>query len=188
MKTRFWISLSMLTGLAMLCTRDSLGQGPISSGEVATGAISAAGEIDLWTAAATQGDRIVVQIAEVTGGASFTPRIEISAPDGTQMGASAGGVAARLDLQAHVSGTFTIAVSDQTRTGAGTYRLQLARVPGPFTVPAGDEGGALTNGVNHQGTIDVGDLDLWTFTASPGDRIALQIGETSGAASFTPMI
>ncbi len=174
--------------LTLGTTTKSSAQGPIVPGDSAAGAITLAGETDFWTTVATQGDRIVVQTAEVTGGAGFAPRIEVLAPDGTVMGASTGSTAARLDFQAHVTGAFTIAVSDQNRTGTGTYRLQLVQVPGAFIVPAGDEGGALTNGVNHPGVIDVGDLDLWTFTASPEDRIVLQIGETAGAAAFTPLI
>src|SRR5204862_1107717 len=85
-------------------------------------------------------------------------------------------------------GTFTVTVRDLNQTGTGTYRLRLAQVPGAFTVPVGDEGGAMSNGTNHQGTIEAGDLDLWTIAASAGDRIAVQIGEVSGGAAFAPMI
>src|SRR5262245_64695509 len=34
------------------------------------------------------------------------------------------------------------------------YRLTLAKVPGTVTVPVDDEGGPMTNGVNHTGVID----------------------------------
>ncbi|PYI85800.1 MAG: peptidase, partial [Verrucomicrobia bacterium] len=114
--------------------------------------------------------------------------IEVLAPDGTGLGVKSGGVAARLDIQASVSGTYSVVVSDANRSGTGTYRLRLAQVPTSFTVPAGDEGGPLANGANQQGTIDLGDLDLWTVTATRGDRITVQIGEVSGGAGFTPMI
>jgi hypothetical protein len=186
MKTRMRISIPSTLLITMLCASSS--QGALSSGEPAMGAISAVGAVDSWTITASQGDRLVVQIAELSGGAGFTPRIEMLAPDGATLGASSGDVAARLDIQAPVSGTFTLAVSDVNRSGTGTYQLQLAQMPGVFTVPAGDEGGSLTNGINHQGAITLGDLDLWTFTANAGDRIALEIAEISGGAGFTPMI
>src|SRR5439155_478355 len=105
------------------------------------------------------------------------------------LGIKSGGVAARLDIQANVSGTYTVAVSDANRTGTGTYGLQLAQIPRAFTVPPGDQGGSLTNGIIHQGTIDLGDsLDMWSVSANKGDRIALQIAKISGGASFAPMI
>jgi hypothetical protein len=180
-----FLLLSLLVGLL---ARDGWSQSALANGLAHDGTISAAGETDTWTIAANQGDRITVQIAELSGGAGFTPRIELFAPDGAMLGADSDGVAARRDVQAHVSGTFTAVVSDFNRTGTGTYRLRLAQVPGAFTVPVGDEGGSLVNGTNHQGTIDLGDLDLWTITANAGDRITVQIAELTGGAGFTPMI
>ena len=172
----------------MLTPHSGRTQGALTNGAIHTGSIASSDETDSWTIVAGQGDRIVVQIAEISGGAGFTPKIELVAPDGTSLGASSGGVAARLDLQAPINGMFTVAVTDANHTGAGSYRLELAQVPGAFTVAAGDEGGALTNGANHQAVLEVGDMDLWTFTAVSGDRIIVQIGETSGGAGFTPMI
>ena len=70
-------------------------------------------------------------------------------------------------------------------TGSGDYQLYFANMPGSYTVPAGDEGGALTNGGVHAGTIDLGDLDLWTFQANAKDTLRGQIGEV-GSTSFDP--
>jgi hypothetical protein len=162
-------------------------QGALTNGGNEEGTL-AANTAHAHTFLAIAGDRIVLQIAKLSGGAGFTPTIEVFAPDGVRLGVDSDGVAARLDLQAALSGTYTVRVSDLNRTGSGTYRLRLAQVPGAFTVPAGDQGGAMTNGVNHQGAIDLGDLDLWAVSANPGDRIAVQIAELSGGAGFTPMI
>ena len=46
----------------------------------------------------------------------------------------------------------------------------------------------MTNGDNHAGTIYVGDLDQWTFTAAVGDALSLSIGEVTDSGSFTPWI
>ena len=51
----------------------------------------------------------------------------------------------------------------------------------------GDEGGALTNGGVHAGSIDLGDLDLWTFQADALDTLRVQIGEV-GSTAFDPQI
>lgn len=42
----------------------------------------------------------------------------------------------------------------------------------------------MTNGYQHAGTIDVGDLDLWSFSANAGDTIVLRMG----AAGVNPHI
>ena len=41
---------------------------------------------------------------------------------------------ARLNAQAEISGTYTVLVSDSSPSGTGSYQLQLAKVPGSFTV------------------------------------------------------
>src|SRR5262249_8918001 len=57
------------------------------------------------------------------------------------------------------------------------------------TVSPGDQGGPLTNGAMHTGEIIQGDLDVWTFTATAGERIDVHIGElTDAAGNFTPWI
>jgi hypothetical protein len=66
--------------------------------------------------------------------------------------------------------------------------LTLAKVPGTFVVPAGDEGGPMTNGANHPGYIHRGDQDQWTFTANAGDNINLSIGEAGADSQFAPWI
>src|SRR5207247_395806 len=71
----------------------------------------------------------------------------------------------------------------------GSYLLTLAKGPGAFATSAGDEGGDLTNGATHAGTIYLGDLDQWSFTATQGDYIALSMGEVAPvSAGFQPWI
>ena len=77
------------------------------------------------------------------------------------------------------SGTFTVLVSGYFGTDTGTYVLNLAQMPEPFVVPAGDDGGTLTNGADATGTITLGDQDMWSFTANKGDSINVRLG-TSG--------
>ena len=50
-------------------------------------------------------------------------------------------------------------------------------MPGAFTVPAADHGGAMTNGVTHPGRIEIGDLDMWSFAACLGASVAVTINE-----------
>src|SRR5262245_28772700 len=65
----------------------------------------------------------------------------------------------------------------------------MTQTTGPITVSSGDDGGPLTNGATHNGEILNGDLDVWTFTATAGDRIGVTIGEiTDTNALFWPWI
>src|SRR2546430_12660239 len=48
-------------------------------------------------------------------------------------------------------------------TDTGSYLLTLAKGPGTFATSPGDEGGDLTNGATHAGTIYLGDLDQWSL-------------------------
>jgi hypothetical protein len=67
--------------------------------------------------------------------------------------------------------------------------LTLAKGPGTVVVSAGDEGGPMTDGVNYAGTISLGDLDMWSFTATQGQIITLSMSEVAPAsAHFAPWI
>ena len=92
-----------------------------------------------------------------------------------------GGALYRLHLLGDV-----LRARDFSQSGTGTYQLHLARVPAAFTVPVGDEGGALADGVDQDGAIVLGDFDLWSFAATPGDRLSLLITELTGGANFAP--
>ena len=170
-------------------------QGGLTNGEMHTGAISAPGEIDTWTFTAASGDSISISIGEVPGGPdpTFTPWIRLQNPSGVQIGSSAGALVGQINVTAPLSGTYTVlaASNDSFNDATGSYRLTLAKSPGAFVVPAGDQGGAMTNGGDHQGDIYIGDLDQWSFQASQNDLIALSIGEMLPAGpdpGFNPWI
>jgi predicted nucleic acid-binding protein len=76
------------------------------------------------------------------------------------------------------SGTFTVLVSSAAVDGVGTYVLNLAQMPEPFIVPAGEQGGPLTNGAAATGTNTLGGQQMWTFTANKGDSINVRLGTT----------
>ena len=61
-------------------------------------------------------------------------------------------------------------------------------MPGTLMISPGDEGGPLTNGTLNAGTIGIGDLDAWTFTATNGDSVVLRAGALSGGIYFEPWL
>jgi len=175
-----WRLLALLVFLAG--PGSAAAQGPIFYGDTVAATISAPHEIDNWTFTASQGDYIAVGIGEVLPGGpdpGFAPWIRLVAPDSTQIASDSGTLAGIFAVTAPLSGTYTIRVADGTAAGTalGSYRLTLVKAPGSLVVPSGDEGGAMTNGANHAGTVAVGDLDPWTFPAAQGDYVAVSIGE-----------
>ncbi|HTV01453.1 MAG TPA: hypothetical protein VMF13_12970 [Luteitalea sp.] len=168
----------------------------MTNGENHDGAISLPGEVDEWTFHAIQGEAIALSLGEVTGAGTdpeFRPWIRLRGPDGTELGNAWWYLVAQIDVVAPLTGVYTVVVAtnDPGRDAVGQYLLTLAKTSGTFVIPTGDEGGAMTNGANHSGTVHVGDLDQWTFTAAKGDAIALSLGEVTGAGTdpeFRPWI
>jgi hypothetical protein len=183
---RCFAAALFLLGLCLNCAK---AQGPLTNGWTHTGAISPAGDSDSWTFSATVGDTIFIRVGEITQSGNFTPRIRLQNPAAVQVSAASGAVAAQISVTATNTGTFTVIVDDAVGTTAtGTYRLTLAKSPGAVAVAPGDEGGPLTNGVMHTAAIDVGDLDVWTFTASAGENLTVRMGELSSGSALTPAL
>src|SRR5262249_38508652 len=152
-------------------------QGVLNCGETQSGTISPTGDADTWTFMANAGDAIVVRIGEITQSGSFTPRVRLFNPASALLASSSGAVAAEVTATAASSGTSSVIVEDAAGAATGTYRITLAQSRVAVTVSPGDEGGPLTNGAVQTGTIDVGDLDVWTVTANAGDAIVARMGE-----------
>jgi hypothetical protein len=151
--------------------------GPLVNGANATGTINL-GDLDMWSFTANKGDNINLRV----GTTNFDGWLQLFGPDGKLLltGSGAGTTDAYIDnYTATNSGTFTVLVSSWYTVGSGTYGLHLAQVPETFIVAAGDEGGALVNGASATGTINLGDLDIWSFTANKGDNINLRVGTTN---------
>ena len=64
----------------------------------------------------------------------------------------------------------------------------MARSPATYVVPAGDQGGQITFGSVHSGTILRGDLDQWSFSAVKGQVVKVTVNETGTNTAFVPMI
>ena len=166
--------------------------GTLINGANHSGAISTAGEVDTWTFTATAGTAIVVDIGETGGNTAFVPWIRLFGPSGSIVagGNNWGALAAQIAVTAPATGTYTVLVAsaDSGNDDVGTYVLTSVRTAGPYFITPGDQGGALTNGGNHVGAIHVGDLDPWTFAATAGDTVLLNIGETGPNSAFVPWI
>jgi hypothetical protein len=131
----------------------------------------------MFTFTANAGNSINLRL----GTTNFVGKLQLYGPNGALLDA-VGGYPVKDDLIAYTatnSGTFTVLVSDGYGGGTGTYELHLAQIPEAFIVPAGDEGGAMTNGGNYAGIITLGDLDMYACAACKGDVINLELKTTN---------
>jgi hypothetical protein len=159
--TRFAIlPLAMIIISFMSARGDALAAGgSMTNGGSYTGSVTR-GQVDQWTFSATKGDAIVLTASEVGSNTPFYPYLQVQAPDGKIAGNHAGDLVARVDLIAEQTGTYTARVSRYyPNDGGGQYVLALAQAPEPFIVPAGDEGGQMTNGGTYTGNVVRGPLN-----------------------------
>lgn len=136
---------------------------------------------DTHTFEATAGKPIFLRIAD-TGQNSFVPYMHLYAPDGTLVDRSGGANWGDLWVTAPATGTYSVVVSNDHQYNNGsyisTYALYLV------TVPGANEHGELINGAAVEGTIELGDLDTYTFTADAGEPVFLRIADTEPSAFY----
>jgi hypothetical protein len=148
------------------------------------------GDLDMWTFQATAGESIAIAVGEVGADQPFVPWIRLKSPTGQNLGSQSGAKAAQIAATASVTGTYTVVVSsfDSSFDAFGDYSLTISNGPRPFIVPVGDQGGGLTPGNDAAGTIVIGDLDTWSFSAHQGDPLLVNITEVGSSAEFVPWI
>jgi hypothetical protein len=131
-------------------------QAALTNGAIATDSISSFGDTDEWTISVAAGDYVVVAVSETNDGTGFRPSVRLLDPSGSQVRQDDTTESVQLVYQMQSAGTAKIIVSDDGDDDTGSYKIGVHKHSGNFTVSGGDEGGALTNGSRHLGTIDSG--------------------------------
>ncbi len=177
----YTIHLAKSTGAFVVSPADE--GGDLINGAGNTGQI-AKGDLDLWRFDASVGDNISIRI----GSPAFRPWLRLYGPTGVLFREGLASTSADNDSlisgRATNTGTFLVVAQSYYDGLSGSYTLSLAKMPGAYVVSAGDEGGALTNGLATLATNTLGDLDVWTFPANTGDNLALRVG----APGYRPWI
>ncbi len=163
--------------------------GALQNGGVAAGDIDLA-DIDLWTFTANGAGTAHIQVGETADNGNFDPQILLYDSFGHLMASNWGTKAADLTVNLPVAGKYTVLVNEASSDvpSTGSYHLFLAVAGDDLIVPASDEGGALTPGGVHAGTIGLADTDAWTFSASQSETVLIQVGETADNGNFDPEI
>jgi hypothetical protein len=155
--------------------------GPITSGQRVTGSVDL-GDIDVYTFNASFGESIAVALGDLTGSAFF-PQLQIFGPNGLLLGSDAGQSGASVDLlNAPQTGTYSAVVRHAGDNFLGPYGLTMFRAPATQTVDA--DSGPITSGQRVTGTIEFGDIDVFTFSGAIGESLAVALGDLTGTAFF----
>jgi hypothetical protein len=168
---KFFISILTALTLLHLCSDIAKAQEALTNGGNQSGTLLAS-TTNSYTLVANAGDGLVLRLGTV----GFYGNLSLYGPNGALLKTAASGYDAELDYTATNSGTFTVLVTAFAPGGTGSYVLHLAQFPESFIVPAGDEGGPMTNGGDYPGTNSLGDLDMWSLTANAGDNLVLRLG------------
>jgi hypothetical protein len=153
-------------------------QTTLVNGANQTGIIFTNTVADTYIFTANAGDTINLRL----GTTNFFGQLRLFGPNAALLATASNSQQFDARIMAYVatnSGTFTVQVSSYSANGSGKYELHLIHLPDSFIVPSGDQGGAMTNGDNYPGTLTVGDLDAYTFSANAGDSINLRMGSTN---------
>jgi hypothetical protein len=147
-------------------------------------ATNSVGDLDLWSFEAKAGEDLMLRM----GTTNFAPWIRLYDPNGALAGEAKSGSSFTRDVviagTATNAGTYTVVTSSTVAGDSGGYGLYLALAGEPFVTSDGDQGGPLTNGATNNATLEVGDLDVWSFVGTVGDSNAF----TVVATTFTPWI
>ena len=153
--------------------------GALVNGSSVPGSI-ALGDLDSFTFNINAGEGYQLRVVDTTI-TSLTPQMWLYNPAGTLVTTAWGTNVASLAGSAALTGTYTIVIADRNNSGTGPYDVHYTRVPGA------NEGGALVNGGSVFGTIDLGDLDSFTFTINAGEGYQLRMADSS-ITSLTPQV
>ncbi|HEX6791419.1 MAG TPA: FlgD immunoglobulin-like domain containing protein [Candidatus Krumholzibacteria bacterium] len=160
--------------------------GAIAANQIRTGNIQDGVDFDAFTFFGFAGSRVVVT-GLATGG-TLNTNLSLYPANGmpAEVSTNSGDV---IDWQILTTGTYTVLVEDYGNDNTGTYTISLTNITtGPYTDAGDPDGGLLASGEVKNGTTSgVGDIDVFTFGGTFGDRVLIDAVATSGASFNTYM-
>ena len=151
--------------------------GVLPNGGVVSDAIDL-GDIDSYTFDASAGETVYIRVADTETTefipSGFTPGIVLLDPSGAVLSSNSGALVGAISRSLVVGGTYTVIVIDSSPGDddqSGSYDLYFAKAPG-----ANDDG-CIANGQSSNGTIDLGDIDSYSFLANVGTSLLVTVSD-----------
>lgn len=150
--------------------------GPLTSGVRRTGTFEA-GDFDVYTVFAPAGGTLVYSFAETITDAAFAPTVHLFAPSGQLLHTDIAAVGFARTIANTVAGSYTFVVFDQNTDADGSYAITA--VLAPETQITDSDSGPTQSGQQRAGTIDPGDLDVYTINGTSGGSLVTVLAETA---------
>ncbi len=179
-------SISMMNVTAGPYTNGTdLDGGAIVSADVKTGSVSGIGDVDCFTFSGTNGQRVLMD-AVATSGALNTTIVLYPPAGGSYLTYTLGD---RLEAQLTATGTWTMAIYDESNDSAGNYSMSLMNVQGgPLENGSDTDGEAIASNDIKTGQFQQGvDFDAFTFTGGVNKRF-LFTALATGAGTHNPTL
>ena len=157
----------------------------IQAGQTITGAI-APGQSDYFSFSATNGESVTILMGRGFGEAFFSPQLELYSPNGLLVSTSDSPSVTISALLLTNTGNYLIVCHDANDLFSASYGLSLIKNP-DSNLPDPD-GGVLLPGERKTGNIGLGDLDVFSFSATNGDSVTVLMGSAFGEAGFVPQL
>jgi GDSL-like Lipase/Acylhydrolase family len=169
-------ALTVLLFSVMLANGAAAQSSSLINGGVVTGAISSPGEQDSYTFTASVGESIRIRVADIDLD-TLSPYLLVYDPSGALVNSDSDSVVAEVSAcpscstTLPMSGLYTVVIKSYLSSGTGRYNIYFVRAPGA------NEGGVLSSGEVLSDSMDLGDINSYTFTASVGESIRIRVAD-----------
>jgi Ca2+-binding RTX toxin-like protein len=165
----------MLTAFTPRGTQDPDGDaGAVVNAQTVAASLTP-GDLDVFTFNAVNGEGICVSMTETSS--VLEPELLLFGPGGTQLHTHWGTVGARVDFTATASGTYYVVARNHLGDSVGNYGITVFHASG--TPSADGDAGPVISGKTVSANLAAGDIDVFTFTASAGQGVLVQMTETA---------
>ena len=162
----------------------TVGATDLLNGGYVSGTIDYEGDIDTYTFSLNAGETVMIRMADISVTGDLAPMLNLYSPSGTHLTGVTNGdsLVASIHYTATETGIYKIEASDRNYASTGSYNIYFAHMPGA------NEYGELLNDGLHQGEIDLGDLDTYTFTVNAGETVMIRMTDTSESGDLVPLL
>ena len=152
---------------------------PLIKGEIISGTIGSAGEVDTWTFTGVKGDRIELISTSAAGQAGFSAFAEVFNSSEKRIASFWSSTNTVIDLQE--PGTFSVKIRDDNRVQTGNYTIGFEGLKPISPAPVALVKGGIASG----SILSAVEKDQFTFSARPGERYEIITTSTARLAGFT---
>jgi YD repeat-containing protein len=153
---------------------------PINCGQVLSGSISTAAELDVYTFTVSADDVVTIRVMKTSG--TFGPNLELFNAAGSRIA----GPSTQITMTLATAGTYNIMVKDGNTKATGDYLIYWQSVKNPCNVVADLPcGQAVTGSIGV--SVDPPPWRVYTFTGAVNDVVTIRTGNLTGG-NFTPNI